>query len=230
MGFIGSKLSKKLEKLGHKVVGIDLQEGNDINNPKTIFPFDVDIVYHLAAQTSVMESMDNPLLDAIQNIMGTLKIAQLYPSTRIIYTTTVAGIEPESPYGISKLTGEKYIKMLCGNYVICRLPNVYDKTGKSIIAKILNESKITFYGSGLRDYVHVDDIVEGLIKAILWRTDSYTFGGDDKINLEKLAKIAQKKGIDVLIGPQRKGEKIISVGINSTPDWHPKIKLESILK
>lgn len=226
-GFIGSKLYDRLEQLGHEVIGFDKKDRNEIQKIKS-FP-KVDIVYHLAAHTSVINSLDYPREDAEDNIMSTIIIADKYKDTRIIYTTSAASVDPISPYGISKKVGELYIRNLCTNFVICRLPNVYDKTGNSIISKLINDKEIVLYGNGIREYVHVDDIVEGLVKAIFWTSGSYNLGNEELISLDNLAEVCVEKNIEFKREASRKGEKINSYIGNNTPNWHPKIKLKKFL-
>jgi UDP-glucose 4-epimerase len=150
-------------------------------------------VFHLAAQADVRKSCNNPLYDAESNIMGTLNILSLCRSYRIkkfIFSSSGGVIygnvkkaareknlpRPVSPYGISKLAGELYVKFF-GNYfpyTILRYSNVYgerqDPFGEagvvSIFAKkMLSGRPCTLYGYGkpIRDYVYVGDVVRANI-------------------------------------------------------------------
>jgi UDP-glucose 4-epimerase len=225
-GFIGSKLRRQLAMEKHIIYGIDLVDKKDIL--ETEFP-EVDLVYHLAAQTSVIDSLENYIEDAKTNIIGTLKVIEAYPNTRIIYTTSAASINPISPYGISKMAGELYLKALREDFVICRLPNVYDKVGKSIIAKINNKEPLRFFGNCIRDYVHVNDIVDGLLKARYWQSGEYSLGSGIKTTLEDLMYGALPTNKDIIMGNYRKGEQIDSTIPNTTPNWEPTIKLNEYL-
>ena len=66
-GFIGSKLTQKLIKMGHEVLGIDLKEGRDLSYclPNESF----DFVFHLAALPSVQFSIEKPSYTMRQNVL-----------------------------------------------------------------------------------------------------------------------------------------------------------------
>lgn len=194
-GFIGSHLVDYLISLNHYVCIVDnlstgrLQNVNkkasfyqmDIADPKLIELFldkRPEIVYHLAAQISVPESIKDPLTDAQTNITGTLNLldaCRIYNVKKIIYSSSAAvygnasqlpiteesPIMPVSPYGISKYTVECYLKiyaMLYGlNYTILRYANVYGERQNSgteggvvaIFADKLSKSvSVEIYGDG----------------------------------------------------------------------------------
>lgn len=168
-GFIGSHLTDALLKRGHHVSIIDnLSTGKKENlNPKAKF-YCADItdpkqipkifkkekpeaVFHLAAQTSVRKSVEDPLEDARVNILGGLNILQnfirvnprldprksaflfastggaLYGEAKMVPTPEKYPIRPLSPYGNSKYTFENYLDV-CRNqipFTILRFANVY---------------------------------------------------------------------------------------------------------
>jgi UDP-glucose 4-epimerase len=163
-GFIGSHLVDALVGLGHPVVVVDnLSSGLRQNiNPEAKF-YQVNIrdqelasiferekpqmVYHHAAQIDVRKSADNPILDAEENILGSLNVitnCHRYGVKRIIYASTGGAIygeveylpadekhpiNPISQYGVSKHAVEHYLYLygaLYGlDYVILRYSNVY---------------------------------------------------------------------------------------------------------
>lgn len=148
-GFIGSNLVDKLLEEGHSVVVVDNLSTGNINllSPLALFyqqdirdykVMDIifethhfDYVFHLAAQISVPESVENPKKDAEINILGTLNILSLsvkygiknnfsssggaiYGENAPIPTTEDYCPNPISPYAISKLACEHYIKFFKG--------------------------------------------------------------------------------------------------------------------
>ena len=149
-----------------------------------------DYVIHLAAQVSVSSSVEDVSYDAEENITALINILELcrkYNTEKIVFSSTAAvyGIPEEvpsretnktaplSPYGLSKLTGEEYIKMysrLFGvNYVILRYANVYGPRqsahGEAGVVSIFNDKikvngDIFIEGDGLqtRDFVYVKDV------------------------------------------------------------------------
>lgn len=173
-GFIGSHLVDKLIKQGHKVIVIDnLSTGRkenltpaffkkggansnakfyqlDIQSPKIseIFKKEkIEIVFHLAAQIDVRKSVEEPIEDAKNNILGSLNILEnckkfgvkkiifsstggaIYGDTEVVPTSESYPALPLSPYGVAKLTTEKYLnyyyKVFELPYISLRLANVY---------------------------------------------------------------------------------------------------------
>lgn len=136
-GFIGSHLTDKLIKTGHKVVVIDnLSTGRKENlNPKAKF-YKIDIcspkisqifkkekpeaVFHYAAQANVRKSVESPIKDAKINILGALNIlesSQKYKVKKIIFASTV-GV-----YGETNIipTPETYFEQPLSPYGIAKL-------------------------------------------------------------------------------------------------------------
>ncbi len=163
-GFIGSHIVDALIEQGHQVVVVDnLTTGFSENiNPSARF-YEVnicdkeladifeqerpEIVSHQAAQMVVARSVNEPIFDAQENILGSLNVilnSVRFGVKKIIYASSggaVYGepqylpvdekhpINPVSQYGISKHTVEHYLH-LYGlqyglNYVVLRYPNVY---------------------------------------------------------------------------------------------------------
>lgn len=225
-GNIGNRLYKILEK-EHELFYIDRKLGEEILQstlPK------VDIVYHLAAQIEVPFSIKYPLPDAHDNIMSTIKIANYYKDkkTRIIYTGSAASKIILNPYGLSKYVGGEYIKLLCKDYVICNIPNLFG-SGRGVVERFKQDDPIIIYGKGRqsRDFVHIDDILDALIKAMKWKSGEYDLGSGKSIEIIELAKVTKKK-IKFVKGI--KGEIFTSIMKNTTPNWRPKINVLNYLK
>jgi len=88
-----------------------------------------DVVYHLAAQAQVNDSVEDPARDAKVNVLGTISVlegAVKAGSRRVVYVSTggamygesgiyptpeTARVRPESPYGASKFAAESYVYM-----------------------------------------------------------------------------------------------------------------------
>lgn len=175
---------------------------------KTFAP---DFVYHLAAQIDVRVSVDNPRLDNDINVVGGLNILEhcylnkvkkiifastggaIYGETEEIPTTEKEMTYPVSPYGINKLTFEKYLnyyyKVYGLNYTVLRFANVYGprqfKGGEAgVIAIFIDnavkslESKQFGDGKQTRDFVFVSDVV-----AALQATKDVSYCGEINIGL-----------------------------------------------
>ncbi len=147
-----------------------------------------DYVIHLAAQTSVNYSLSYPEYDANINILSSIKLLELCKKYNIkkFITASSAAVygnpsylpideehqkEPMSPYGLSKLTMEKYIQLSNVPYIIFRFSNAYGPRQKSskesgviaIFDKAMKKNEqICIYGDGnqIRDFVYVEDIAQ----------------------------------------------------------------------
>jgi len=162
-----------------------------------------EIIFHYAAQIDVRKSVENPVEDAKINILGSLNVIQNFISinrqnphksaTKFIFASTGGAIYgeanviptpegypefPLSPYGVAKLTIEKYLnyyhKVFDLPYVSLRLANIYgprqnSKGEAGVVAifcdKMLSKKQPIINGSGrqTRDFVFVGDVVEANI-------------------------------------------------------------------
>ena len=137
----------------------------------------------------------------------TVRLVSTYPDAKIIYTNSAAAQDPQSPYGfLSKYAAGEYLKRFHANSVICTLPNVYGPGSRSVVDIFKGRDEVTIYGDGLqlRDYVHVDDIVRGLMLAHGCRqageyflgsgiaTDLLQLAGTKKVNFAPARKEARK--------------------------------------
>lgn len=230
-----------------------------------------DYVFHLAAQISVPDSVKNPNKDAEINIMGTLNLLELclkYGVKKLIFSSTGGAIygdnapiptseeycpHPMSPYAISKLASENYIKFFSDqyslNYSILRYSNVYGpkqtpKGEAGVVAifteKMLNNEETYIYGDGeqVRDFVHVYDVVEAnIISLQKGDKEVINISTNLKTTINELFDIMKKEiGYDKspIYKPQRSGDIKISLLSNDKAKevlgWYPKIKLQEGVK
>ena len=217
-GFIGSHLFKRLN-----AIGIDLKDGQNLLTCD--LPKDIDVIYHLASQSQVEPSWTDPLHD-LDNIRITARLVKEYPNARIIYANSCASINVSSPYGFSKWASGEYLKKFHKNYISCVFPNIYGEGSHSVVDIFKGKDKVTIYGDGshIRDYVHVDDLVEGLLKAQNWLVGEYYMGSGISTPVIDLA-----QGKEIIFAPERK-EDIEVVVPNTTPDWLPKINVLEYIK
>jgi UDP-glucose 4-epimerase len=224
-GFIGSHLCRVLGG----AVGLDLKDGlkGDVFNTRIA---NVDVVYHLAAQSSVMDSITDPELDAKTNILMALKVIQDYPNARIIYTGSGGASQEHiaSPYGLSKRVAGEYLRLLHWDCVILNLPNVYGDGGSGVIERFAQDDPITIYGDGqqTRDFVHVQDIVDALIKAQDWPTGEYWCGAGES---RRVIDIAERFNKRIEFRPDRSGELKHSEVLNITPNWKPAVSVDDYI-
>lgn len=184
-GFIGSHLVDRLLKDGIHVAVVDnLSSGRreNINPDATFYCIDIkeahlsdifreespDVVFHLAAQASVPNSINDPLEDAKTNIIGSINILEQcrdFHVERLIYSSTGGAIygdpsnlpcpettapNPLSAYGVSKYASECYVNYFALTtglkYSILRYGNVYgprqDPYGEAGVIAIFAERMI----------------------------------------------------------------------------------------
>jgi UDP-glucose 4-epimerase len=149
-----------------------------------------EVVFHEAAQSSVKVSTDDPRLDADVNIVGLINLLEMCASfkvRKVVFASSGATYgnphylpmdeehpqQPESPYGISKLMSEHYLRYYARDrgvgFTALRYGNVYgprqDPYGEAgVIAiftqQLLNGEIPTIHSDGkqTRDYIHVKDV------------------------------------------------------------------------
>jgi UDP-glucose 4-epimerase len=185
--------------------GVVLIEG-DIRDAETVKQCSeaVDCIVHLAANTGVAPSVDNPRLDMECNVMGTLNMleaARLNGVKKFIFASSGAPAgeveppiheelppHPVSPYGASKLAGEGYCSAYYRTFgigtVCLRFGNVYGPRSKkksSVVAKFIRQAlkgeACVIYGDGqqTRDFLYIDDLVRAVILCIEKDVDGETF-------------------------------------------------------
>ena len=226
-----------------------------------------EIVNHHAAQMDVRRSTENPVFDAEVNILGTINLLENSVKNglkRFIFASSggaiygeqkdfPAGEEhpnfPLSPYGVSKLAGEKYLHYYRENfglkYTSLRYSNVYgprqNPEGEAgvvaiFIGRIIKNKEPVINGDGeqTRDYVYVDDVVHANIRATIRDSDGFLnigTGIETSVNtlLKKLIEVTGT-GIKGMHGPPKKGEQrrsVIDCGrAKSLLGWEPEISLE----
>ena len=217
-GFIGSHLAKKI---GNHYA-IDKKGGEDLMICE--LPKDVDVIYHLAAQAFVEPSWEHPLY-TLFNIQLTARLVHEYPNAKIIYANSSASYG-SSPYGFSKHVAGDYLKVFHKNYVNITLPNVYGEGSGRVVDIFNGQKEVTIYGDGkqVRDYVHVDDVVDGLLKAQNWPVGDYSMGSEVGTTLLQLA-----KGKKIKFEPARREDREVIVP-NTTPNWKHTIKVLDYIK
>lgn len=211
-GYVGSRLLKKLP-------GAMEVEGSLIsaNLP------DADIVYHLAAWASVPESWNRPV-DYMENLRTAVRIAHAYPNAKIIYADTCASANPTaSPYAFSKRAASDYLKGFHKNVVNLVFPNIFGDSPRSVVDIFRRETALKVNGDGLqvRDYVHVDDLVEALVMAKDWPQGEYSLGSGKGVTVKELA---EATGKPVTYGPAvpEQREAVIP---NTSLRWEPTINV-----
>lgn len=243
-GFIGSNLCRTLLEHGAKVTAFDnLYSGKidfikdimdkglnfvqgDIRDPAALEKAtkNCEAIFHLAAQTSVPFSMENPKEDCEINVVGTLNVLEaarkagarmVFASSCAVYGNPAKKPTPETYpthpiafYGLTKLLGENYCRFYQETYglevVMLRIFNVYGPNCHGAIYDFLNKlrktpNKLEVLGTGKqsRDFVYISDMVDALIKAATSPTtagQAFNIGTGTTTSVTELAKMI----IDIL--------------------------------
>ena len=171
----------------------------DIRNSETclLCAKDVDVIVHLAANTGVGQSVENPRADMETNVIGTLNLLEAAKQKSVrqfVFASSGAPAgeveppiheeiapRPVSPYGASKLAGEGYCSAYYRSFgiktIVLRFGNVYGSGSShksSVLAKFIRQGlkgeKCEIYGDGnqTRDFIYIDDLVDAILKAALF--------------------------------------------------------------
>ena len=202
-----------------------------------------DTVFHLAASVGNTRSIEHPVDDSEINVIGTLRVLEAARSlgVRKVVFSSSAGIfgelkflpiredhpvEPDSPYGASKLAAEKmclaYSKLYELEAVALRYFNVYgvnqryDAYGNCIpifAHRMLRGETVTIFGDGeqTRDFVNVRDVARANLLASEARgvSGAFNVASATSITINRLVELmSEASGLrpEVVYGPPRKGD------------------------
>jgi UDP-glucose 4-epimerase len=171
---------KENEQDGCQYFDVDLCEVKDYS----LFMSNVDVIYHIGALARIQPSLTRPIHHIKNNVDSTLNVLEFARNEKI--PVVYAGSSSKhhglygSPYAWSKWMGEEICKLYNQCYdvpmAICRFYNVYgphqleDGPYCTVVGVFQNQVRdnqsltITSDGEQRRDFTHVDDIVDGLIK------------------------------------------------------------------
>ncbi|MBD3169233.1 MAG: NAD-dependent epimerase/dehydratase family protein [candidate division Zixibacteria bacterium] len=228
-------------------------------------------LFHLAAQLNVRKSVADPVFDCDVNVMGIINLleaAREYDVEKVIFTSTGGAIygeqeyfpadekhptNPESPYGITKLTSEKYLQFYYRThglkYNIFRLANIYGPRQSTVgeagvVAAFYDrliagdDAIINGEGNQTRDFVYVGDVVDALIKGLKYPDcDIFNIGTATETTVVELFRIMRDiSGSDQeeKFGPGKPGEQIRSVitydKAKEKLGWEPRVDIKTGLE
>lgn len=249
----------------------------DVGNPRLEDVFKkekIEAVYHTAAKTNMRESLVDPISDAQDNILALLNVLELcrkYQVKKFVFSSTGGALygdtkelpasedlclAPISPYGISKMAGERYCYFYSHLYdlpvVVLRYSNVYGprlerkKGGASATMKVTQtllagkQPEISGSGKQTRDFVFVKDVARANLNALKRKKKEHLIcnissGKETSIN-ELVKKVAAI--INVPAEPKKrpaiKGEVMRSVLSNKKAErelgWKPEYSLQEGLE
>jgi UDP-glucose 4-epimerase len=191
----------------------------DIRSPearRTVANGRFDVVNHHAAQIDVRVSVDRPAFDSEINVVGFVNLLEgageggvkrvvfassggvVYGDPEVIPTPETAPKAPISPYGVSKLAGEYYLRALTAlrgfEGVAMRYANVFgprqDPKSEAgvvsiFVSRLLTKQPLIVFGDGrqTRDYVFVKDVARANVLASTLPAPSNRDFDDSAVNI-----------------------------------------------
>jgi len=287
-GFIGSHIVDAYIKAGHDVVIIDdlstgrIQNVNknaelvcanvqDVEVEEVFQRHSFDAVNHQAAQMDVRRSVEDPIFDARNNVIGLINIMQnsvKYRVKKVIFASSGGAIygeqdcfpadeehklQPYSPYGITKLIGEKYLFFYALNYGIkytaLRYANVFGPRQNphgeagvvAIFTKMLLKNQqpiINGTGEQTRDFIYIKDVVRANLLTLEYEENNiFNIGTARETNINELYNsICKAAGthFEAKHGPAKEGEQFRSVisykKIEKELGWKPSYTVDKGLE
>ena len=221
-GFVGKWLCKGLVELGYEVTGLSQREGDVTQKDffEKYIDFEISHLFHLAAQTFVPDSWEDPRAFYNTNVNGTLNALEFCRTKNIPITYVSAyiygaqesqpicenaRIHPSNPYAHSKCLAEQLCEYYAGTFstkcTVIRPFNVYGQ-GQShkfliptIINQVLNSPKIHIKDiRPKRDYLYIKDFIDILILTMKGRNQFsvYNAGSGYSLSVSDVIRIIQK--------------------------------------
>ena len=235
----------------------------------------IDAIFHIAGQSGGMPSWDDPSLDLEFNTISTLNLIEIaiqYNIKNFVYFSSMAvygdnnflpviessNLNPKTPYGVSKLTSETYLKLFenhFNNIIVLRLNNIYGP-GQDFqnltqgmvsiyIGQAYKNKNILVKGSvdRFRDFVFIDDLLDLMMKIINktseevlgYRIFNVSSGVKTTVNelLDSILRNLPYK-VDIEVDGDTRGDQFgiycSNNLINETFSWKTKHSLESGIK
>lgn len=271
-GFIGTNLIQRLILEGYQVFSLDNYSTGSRDNElssvtyvkgdiESIDQFNTqnfDYCFHLAAQSRVQPSFEDPEESLRTNVQGTLKVMEWAKknNVKVLYAgSSSKHHDPsDSPYAMTKFLGEEICKLYRKTYdidvEIARFYNVYgphepldEKFGNVIGIWRVKANKglslpIVGDGEQRRDFTHVADIVDGIIRisnSKVKHDDAWEVGAGINYSINELyTMFNQKYGIDSVKIPDQKGNYRETLRINDDLikllNWQPKDRLKEYIE
>lgn len=247
-GFLGRHISRRLLHDGHRVVVFDMarpSESNidwlqgDLRDSEQVDAAvaDMDVVCHVGAIGDVYLATEKPEIAAAVNVTGSVNVgvAAARHGARVIYASTweVYGrpvyepmdedhpCDPDHPYNITKLAGERMLLALGRTHhfpvLSLRLGTAYgvglrpNSVFRIFIDRARNGEAITVQGDGSqsRQFTHASDIARAFSLACESTLGGIVLNivGSEVVTIKELAKaVVERYPVDLSFGPSRAGD------------------------
>lgn len=245
--------------LDSEVLECDIRNDGDVL--KSLSRFKPDGIVHMAAQPAITQAWRNPYTDLSVNGMGTLTMllaAKKFNVDRFVYASTSAvygdkrimGMKegtprrPDNPYGVSKLVGEMYTRVVDVSTTVLRFGNVYGPRQvpigeNQVIARMMRHlikgDEFYIFGDGKqkRDFIYVEDVARAVVKALTGLPGTYNIAGGQSVSVNQVAMtVADACGIptyrwdyDYRRRDERKNVRLMIELAKEKLDWEPGVEL-----
>ena len=240
--------SKENHQNGCEYIDIDIRQ-----NIENWFLKNIDVIFHLAALPRIGPSFDNPIETLEVNVNGTINVLEYASKNNIpvIYagSSSFWGGTHKNPYTFTKWQGEELCKLYEQIYglsvTVCRFYNVYgdymptEGKYRTVLPIFLEQYKnsepftVTGDGEQRRDFTHVDDIVDAMVRvAKLNKWGSfYELGRGENHSINEVVDMfgCEKVYIDSIPGETR-DTLCRSELARKKLKWNPEINLEDWIK
>ncbi len=186
----------------------------------------VEVVFYLASETIPATSWENPALEIEKNLVPFINFLQAAAHTgvkKVVFVSSAGTVygatselvkedadkNPFSPYGITKLTMENYLRYFRVKYGmqcdIYRVSNVYGEgqnTAKGLgivntfLEKIIRDKEVKIFGDGktVRNYIYVKDVAELLSRSLKnpGSSEVYNVSSDNTLSINDLVNIIKE--------------------------------------
>jgi UDP-glucose 4-epimerase len=230
--------------------GVEYREGHTKDIERHV-PETPDIIFHLGEYARVEQSLLEPELVYDLNTVGTAAVVEYWKKCRskLIYagSSTKFGddgsFKDKTPYSVTKAANTELVKRVGDaeglSYAITYFYNVYGRGERAgVYGTVIEAFKqmylkgdplaVTAPGTQLRNFTHVDDIVDGLILvAEKGQGDEYGLGNERSLSILEVAKLF---GGDMLMLPPRAGNRMqsgIDLSKSRSIGWSPQRSLEA---
>jgi nucleoside-diphosphate-sugar epimerase len=245
-GFLGKRLCEFLREKNQNVIEFDIKNGENFDARYQNLPLDnIDRVYFLAWDVGGSKYLYNSSTQITQMEWNTQLMNNVFPQLKeipFVFISSQLSEKIDTVYGVQKRMGEVWTK-LCQHGVSVRLWNLYgyieEFNEKShVISDFVFQAKkngvieMLTDGKEERQFIHIDDVCEALLKSfdIKDKRQTYDITTTKWVSIYDVAKIIQKHtNCEIKIGAVV-GETVLIDNKTMVPNWSPKISIEDGLK
>lgn len=214
-GLVGKGLCRYLESVGEEVINIDIQNGDDQDlRVMDLSPYsDVDFVWFLAwdvggakyltEQKNLLNILRNNTIicEKVFSFLGDTGLPFLFATTQLA--------DPNNTYGITKILGEEWTKLLGGktarfwNVYGWEIPSERSHVIPDLVVQAIEKKQINLMTSGEeeRQFIHIDDCAKNLVRIRDSKEVDVDLTNGDWVKIKELAAIiASKLGAELKLG------------------------------